>query len=351
MPHVPLKVLRGQQDEEDVQDQYYERFQAPLGTSREEEANALRRSSSSHGYSTTDIGNVSESVGSIHSISDYDNASDKGAKDVHSDHIDLSNSGYQSTGSVSHEAIELKAFSDVHQPPNTDSDTTINTDNVMGRYLGRHTSSIDNVSQSDTVLDEAKELRGLAQVHQLPNADNDVASIGNVSEDAMQRYLAEHTGSTQGASQSNTASHEGVGNVQNDQTNNTGYETKGSVSHEAVALQSFVHKPPNTESDVTINTDNINEEAMGSYLGRHTSSIDNVSQSDTASDVAIELQGFCRVHNPPNTDSDIVSISNDQINNTGYEITGSVSHEDIEMQVLPQVHQLPNTGNDDSDVL
>ena len=114
MPHVPLKVLRGQQDEEDIQDQYYERFQAP-GTSTEEEANALRRSSSSHWDSTTDIGNVSESVGSIHSISESDNASGEGSEDVHSDHIDLNNTGYQTTGSVSHEAIELQAFADVHQ--------------------------------------------------------------------------------------------------------------------------------------------------------------------------------------------------------------------------------------------
>ena len=391
MPHVPLKVLRGQQDEEDIQDQYYERFQAP-GTTTEEEVNALR-SSFSHGDSTTDIGNVSESVGSIHSISESDNASDEGSEDVPSNHIDLSNTGYQTTGSVSHEAIELQVFTQVHLPPDTESDTTVNTDNIseeaMGRYLGRHTNSIDNASQSDTASDEAKELRGLAQVHQLPNADNDVASIRNVSEDAMQRYLGEHTVSTQGASQSNTASHEGVGNVQNDQTNNTGYETMGIVSHEAIALQSFVqvHKPPNTESDVTINTDNVSEEAMGRYLGRHTSSIDNVSQSDTASEEAIELQGFARAHQPPNTDSDVASIGNisedamqrylgehtvstqgasqsdtashegvvnvqnDQINNTGYEITGSVSHEDIEMQVLPQTHRLPNTDNDDSDVL
>ena len=334
MPHVPLKVLRGEQDKEDIQDQYYERFQAPPGTSTEEEANALRRSSSSHWDSTTDIGNASESVGSIHSISESDNASDERAEDVPSDHIDLSNTGYQTTGSVSHEAIELQGFSQVHQPPNTGSG---------------------------------------------------IASVGNVSEEAMGRYLGENTGSIHNASQSDPGSHEGVGNLHN----NTGYETTDSVSHEAIALQSFaqVHQPPNTESGVTINTDNISEEAMGRYLGRHTSSIDNVSQSDTASDEAIELQGFSQVHQPPNTDSDIVSISNisaeimrrylgehtgsqhgasqsdtashegvvnvhnDQINNTGYESMGRDSHEDIEMQVLPQTHQLSNIDNDDSNVL
>ena len=37
MPHILLKVLRGQQDEEDLQDQLFERFQAPPGTSTEEE--------------------------------------------------------------------------------------------------------------------------------------------------------------------------------------------------------------------------------------------------------------------------------------------------------------------------
>ena len=113
MPHVPLKVLRGQQDEEDIQDQYYERFQAP-GTSTEEEANALRRNSFSHGDSTTDIGNVSESVGSIHSISESDNASDEGPEDVQSNHIDLNNSGNQATDNGSHEAIELQALAQAH---------------------------------------------------------------------------------------------------------------------------------------------------------------------------------------------------------------------------------------------
>ena len=58
MPHVPLKVLRGQQDEEDIQDQYYKRFQAP-GTTTEEKAeragdNDSGTSHSSHEDITTD---------------------------------------------------------------------------------------------------------------------------------------------------------------------------------------------------------------------------------------------------------------------------------------------------------
>ena len=405
MPHVPLKVLRGEQDKEDIQDQYYERFQAPPGTStEEEEANAWRGSSSSHWESTTDIGNVSESLGSIHSISESNNASDEGSEDVPSDHVDLglNNTGYQTMGSVSHEAIELQAFADVHQLPYIDSDATINTDNTNNtgsgvasignvsedskqRFLGEHTGTIGNASQSDTASHEAIELQGFSRVHQPPNTDSNVTSVGNISEEAMGRYLGANTGSIHSAFESDPGSQEGVGNLHN----NTGYEATGSVSHETTELQSFaqVHKPSNTQSDVTINTDNISEEAVGRYLGRHTSSIDNVSQSDTALDEAIELQGFSPVHQPPHTDSDIVSISNinkeimrrylgehtgsinsasqsdtashegirnvhnDQINNTGYEATNSVSNEAIEMQVLPQAYQLPNIDNHDSDVL
>ena len=286
MPHVPLKVLRGQQDEEDIQDQLYERFQAPPGTTTEEEAeraaadNESRTSHSSHEDITSGVGEVSEegtgksgsgldrSVGSIHSIRQSDNASDEGAEDVHSDHIDLNNTGYQTTGSVSHEAIELQAFADVHQRPDTEGDTTINTDNTnntgsgvasipnvseeaTGRYLGRHTSSIDNVSQSDTASDEAIELQGFAQVHHPPNTESDVASISNISEEIMQRYLGEHTGSQHSASQSDNASHEGVGNVHNDQINNTGYEATGRVSDEDIEMQVLpqTHQPPNTDND------------------------------------------------------------------------------------------------------
>ena len=64
MPHVLLKVLRGQQDEEDIHDQYYERFQAP-GTTTEDDNNDNdddddSRSSLSHEDITTDMGEDSD---------------------------------------------------------------------------------------------------------------------------------------------------------------------------------------------------------------------------------------------------------------------------------------------------
>ena len=244
---------------------------------------------------------------------------------------------------ASDEAIELQRFGQVHQLPNTDNDVASIgniSEEAMQRYLGEHTGSIVNASQSDTASEEAKELRGLAQVHQLPNADNDVASIGNVSEDAMGRYLGEHTGSIVNASQSDTASEEAK-------------ELRGLAQ---------VHQLPNADNDVA-SIGNVSEDAMGRYLGEHTGSIVNASQSDTASEEAKELRGLAQVHQLPNADNDVASIGNvseDAMGRYLGEHTGSIvnasqsntaSHEAIELQALAQVHLPPNTDNVQDDAL
>ena len=65
LPRTPLKVLRGEKDEEDIRDKYHERFQAP-GTSTEDAEDyrdiddESRRSSLSRDEVMTDIGEVSE---------------------------------------------------------------------------------------------------------------------------------------------------------------------------------------------------------------------------------------------------------------------------------------------------
>ena len=76
------------------------------------------------------------------------------------------------------------------------------------------------------------------------------------------QYLGKNSGSIHRTFQSDPGSQEGVGNLHNTQIDNTGYETMGSVSHEAIALHAFadVHQPPNTDSDVVIDTDVISEE-------------------------------------------------------------------------------------------
>ena len=130
MPHVPLKVLRGQQDEEDVQDEYYERFQAPPGTSTEEEeaerAAAYDSTTShwSHEDITTDVGEVSEEgmdrylgrhTGPMH-----------GANQVDDDFGEIQNyqnenaPQYDTTGSVNLEAADVQVVAQMHHLPSTD---------------------------------------------------------------------------------------------------------------------------------------------------------------------------------------------------------------------------------------
>ena len=98
MPHVPLKVLRGRQDEEDIQDQLFERFQAPPGTSTEEEAERAAADGAAYDSRTS-----------------------------HSSHEDIttdaSNEGmerYDTTGSINQEAADVNVVAQVHRLPSTD---------------------------------------------------------------------------------------------------------------------------------------------------------------------------------------------------------------------------------------
>ena len=123
MPHVPLKVLRGQQDEEDIQDQYYERFQAP-GTTTEEEAervndDASRTSLSSHEDITTDVDEVSDDgierylgrqAGAMHSVNQVEIPNDQNENVPQ----------YDTTRSVNLEAADVQAVAQMHPMPSID---------------------------------------------------------------------------------------------------------------------------------------------------------------------------------------------------------------------------------------
>ena len=129
MPHVPLKVLRGQQDEEDIQDQLYERFPAPPGTSTEEEeeraaANDSGTSHSSHEDITSDGGEVSEEgmerypgrhIGAMHDANQVD--------DDFGENQNYQNENapqYDTTGSVNVEAADVQVVAQMHRLPSTD---------------------------------------------------------------------------------------------------------------------------------------------------------------------------------------------------------------------------------------
>ena len=128
LPRNPLKVLRGEQDEEDLQDKYYERFVQPTTTTTATEDENI----------TTDIGEVSEDgmgrylgghASSIGSISQANDTVDEGVKGVHNDQ--RINTGDQTVSS--HEAIEMQLFKQVelpHQAGDIDDDGPL-TDDAM----------------------------------------------------------------------------------------------------------------------------------------------------------------------------------------------------------------------------
>ena len=128
MPHVSLRVVRGQQDEEDIQDQLYERFQAP-GTSTEEEAERAadddsRTSHLSHEDTTTDEGDVSEEgmerylgrhPGAMHGANQLDNHFGE-IQNYQNENVPQ----YDTTGSVNLEAADVQAVAHMYPMPNTD---------------------------------------------------------------------------------------------------------------------------------------------------------------------------------------------------------------------------------------
>ena len=126
MPHVPLKVLRGQQDEEDIKDQLYERFKAPPGTTTEEEeeraaaADDSRTSHSSHEDITTDVGEVSED-GMARYLGRHTGAIDSANERVQNDQNNARNiPEYDTTGSINLEAADVNVVAQMHRLPSTD---------------------------------------------------------------------------------------------------------------------------------------------------------------------------------------------------------------------------------------
>ena len=128
MPHVPLKVLRGQQDEEDIQDQYHERFQAP-GTTTEDDKNDKdddnSRSSLSNEDITTDMGEDSDQsmerylglhTDSVNGANPFGNDFNEGGQNSRDD---LNNTlEYGTMENVSNERVQV--FAGIHHLPNTD---------------------------------------------------------------------------------------------------------------------------------------------------------------------------------------------------------------------------------------
>ena len=110
MPHVPLKVLRGQQDEEDVQDQLYERFQAPPGTTTEDDNND--RDDNEGSDISDDSGEARERY-----LGEYTSSLDSGNIDPNN----VNNTPeFNTTGSFNYEEANVQVVAQMHDGPNSD---------------------------------------------------------------------------------------------------------------------------------------------------------------------------------------------------------------------------------------
>ena len=132
MPHVPLKVLRGQQDEEDIQHQYHERFQAP-GTATEDDNNDKDvdddslRSGLSNEDGTTDMGEDSDEcmdrnpgwhTDSVNGANPFGNDSDERGENAPNSLRNIVE--YNTVESVNNEGTHVQVVTGVHHLPNTD---------------------------------------------------------------------------------------------------------------------------------------------------------------------------------------------------------------------------------------
>ena len=124
MPHVPLKVLRGEKNEDDFQDHHYERFQAP-GTATEEEEEKVTdydsRSSVSEEDATTDMGELSDEgmgrylgrhTGPMYGVNQVDDDFSK-----IQNYLNENAPQYDTTGSINQEAADVIQM---HHLPNRD---------------------------------------------------------------------------------------------------------------------------------------------------------------------------------------------------------------------------------------
>ena len=127
LPNTPLKVLRGEPIQEDIQDKYHEVFQAP-GTSTEE-AEADRDENEDI---TTNMGEANEEgmarylgrhTDSVDIVNDPPNAPQY---PPNAPEYPPNTSEYDTTGSINLEAADVQVAAQVHHLP--DSDITSNDD-------------------------------------------------------------------------------------------------------------------------------------------------------------------------------------------------------------------------------
>ena len=231
LPRTPLKVLRGEQDEEDIRDKYHERFQAPGTTTEDAEDyrdidDESRRSSVSHEYV----------------LSDIDEVSDEGM----ARYLGRDTSSIESIDSNSHEKLD--------DPKNVDIALKDDTTGSVNKQIAdddNYKDSDGDTNRSSLQLDVVSET----------NDDNDDNPDVNSDTSSLQRHGTRATRDDGTHDNDNDDNHDididnasrgEARHLDNDDIDaNTGYQTTGSVSEEAIELQVMgqVHQPPNTDTD------------------------------------------------------------------------------------------------------
>ena len=141
MPHVPLKVLRGEQDQVDIQDQYFDSFVAPGTTTEdaEDDNDTDDDSRTSDDDVATDIGEPSE-MGMNKYLGDHPSSTDSmnqfnnyvpESQDDHQAHFN-NYPKYNTTGSFEPAVVQVQIGVRVHHIPDSDDGRTPLLANMHG---------------------------------------------------------------------------------------------------------------------------------------------------------------------------------------------------------------------------
>ena len=150
MPHVPLKVLRGGQEEEDIQDKYFDNFKAPGTTTEDaEDDNDIddesRTSSLSIDDVNTDICETGEQgrerylggdTNSVDTVIQFDNEIQN-----HQDKNSQQNPDYNAGESANLGAVDVEAVAQVHHLSISRDDTendSLSNDDTAPLLTNRH---------------------------------------------------------------------------------------------------------------------------------------------------------------------------------------------------------------------
>ena len=134
LPRTPLKVLRGEPIQEDIQDLYHERFQAPGTSTEEAEADRDENEDATTHMDEADEEDMARYLGghtdSVDTVNDPPNTPDyppNATKYAPNTPEDTTNAQEHDTnGSINLEAADVQVAAQVHQLP--DSDVTSNDD-------------------------------------------------------------------------------------------------------------------------------------------------------------------------------------------------------------------------------